>query len=82
MGKVSGGIRIRGETLHSNVRGSQIMGEIVCARSFRNVDGSPLEALDNSAMEIPGRVKSRHTVQCDHGACDGFNGFGMPYLDI
>ena len=42
VGKVSGGIRILGEKVYSFVAGLTRIGETVCARSLRNVEGSPL----------------------------------------
>ena len=42
VGKVSGGIRILGENVYSFVVGLTKIGETVCARSLRNVKGSPL----------------------------------------
>jgi hypothetical protein len=45
VGKVSGGIRIFGENECCLVVGLTRIGETVCARSFRKVDGSPLSGM-------------------------------------
>lgn len=77
VGNVSGGIWIRGERRHSRVLGSQIIGVIVCDRSFRKEDGSPLQMSAIGSLAVPWRIESCQSVQGHDSPFQVFDWFCM-----